>query len=158
VIIHDEKAIPPWLNIYIYLGGCFLMSTQFFTTCGKAGLCLKHVPKISVRKTIYISGCIRDKSPTKVRAIETIAQTPFSKWRILSEAKKDQVIAKARANATRARAHGQKWQHHTMNIWLLSSKEREDYAGIRIVMNVKLFIDYATCIDKNLTLTGLCGH
>jgi hypothetical protein len=79
VIIHDEKAIPLWLNTYIYLGGCFLMSTQFFTTCGKAGFCLKHVPNISAKKTIYIGGCIRDKSPTMVRAIETTAKTPFSK-------------------------------------------------------------------------------
>ena len=111
-----------------------------------------------MKKTIYISGCIRDKSPKIVRAIETIAKTPFSKWRILSEAKKDQVIAKARANATRARANGRRPQHQTTNIWLVSTKEREDYAGIRIVMNVPLFIDYATCIDENLTLIGLCGH
>ena len=127
------------------------------TTCGKAGFCLKRVPKISVRKTIYISGCIRDKSPTTARAIETIANTPFSKWRILSEAEKDQVIAKARANATRARAIGHR-PSQTLNIWLVPSKEREDYAGIRIFMNVPMFIGHALCIDKNLTLTGLCGH
>jgi hypothetical protein len=31
VIIHDQKTIPYWLQMYVYLGGCFLMSTQCFT-------------------------------------------------------------------------------------------------------------------------------
>ena len=37
VIIHDEKAVPDWLRIYISLGGCFLISARCFTTCGTAG-------------------------------------------------------------------------------------------------------------------------
>ena len=169
VIIHDEKTIPCWLKMYVYVGGCFLMSTQCFTTCGEAGFCVKHVPNIAVTKTLYTSGKFRDKSPKMAVAMETIvAKTPFSKWNILVETKKDHVIAKARANATRARANGRKPANQTTNLWPVTTQEKEDYAGIRIVMNVPLFIDYATCIDRNLTLislsqrpvslTGLCGH
>ena len=136
-----------------------MMSTQCFTTCGQQGFCLKHVPKITTKKTLYISGKFRDKSPQMVRAIETIVTTtPFSKWNILVETKKDHVIAKARDRATRARANGQKPANQTRNLWLVTTQEREDYAGIRIVMDVPLFIDYATCIDRSHTLTGLCGH
>ena len=135
------------------------MSTQCFTTCGKAGFCLKHVPNISVKKTIYISGSLRAKSPKIVRAIETMAtKTPFSKWKILAETRKDHVIALARAKVMRAQANGLKPKNQNTHLWLVSTREREDYAGIRIVMNVPLFIDYATCIDRNLTLTGLCSH
>ena len=121
------------------------MSTQCFTTCGNAGLCLKHVPNISVNKTVYISGLLRDKSPKTVRAIETIARTPFSEWKILSEARKDQVMARARANATK--------KNQTRNFWLVSKKEREDYAGINNVMSILKFMSMVTCIDRSLTLS-----
>ena len=111
-----------------------------------------------MKKTIYISGFIRDKFPKIVTAIEAIATTPFSKYKILPEAKKDRVLATAQGRAQAMVANGKRPTNQTRNIWLVSSHEREDDAGIRIVMNVPMFIDYATCIDRNLTLTGLCGH
>ena len=135
------------------------MSTQCLTTCGKAGFSLKHVPKIKVGKILYMSYKFRDKFSKMAVAIETIVtQTPFSKWKILAESRKDDVIAKAQDRATRARANGKKPANQTRNLWLVTKQEKQDYAGIRVVMNVPLFITYATCIDRRLTLTGLCGH
>ena len=136
------------------------MSTQCFTTCGKAGFCLKHVPKIKVgKKTLYMSYKFRDKNSKMAVAIETIVtKTPFSKWTILAESRKDHIIAMARDRARRAQANGKKPANQTRNLWLVTKQEKQDYAGIRVVMNVPLFITYATCIDRRLTLTGLCGH
>ena len=135
------------------------MSTQCFTTCGKVGFCLKHVPKVKVEKKLYMSYKFRKKNSKMAVAIETIVtKTPFSKWTILAESRKDHVIALARDRARRALANGKTPTNQTRNLWLVTKQEKQDYAGIRVVMNVPLFITYATCIDRRLTLTGLCGH
>ena len=136
------------------------MSTQCFTTGGKAGFCLKHVPKVNKgEKFLYMSDKFRHKFSKMAVAIDTmVMNTPFTKWKILPEAKKEIVIAQVRASAARAQANGKKPTNQTRNLWLVTKQEKQDYAGIRVVMNVPLFITYATCIDRRLTLTGLCGH
>ena len=146
-------------NVCLF-GRLFLDVHTVFTTCGKAGFCLKHVPKIKVwKKTLYMSYKFRDKSSKMAVAIETIVtKIPFSKWNILAESRKDHIIAMARDRATRAQANGKKPVNQTRNLWLVTKQEKQDYAGIRVVMNVPLFITYATCIDQNFKLTGLCGH
>ena len=94
---------------------------------------------------------VREKWPKAVRAIESIAARPFSHYRILAEVTKDVVIAKCRANAV-------KKKNRTRNIWLVSTQERDAYAGLSNVMNMPKFIETVTCIDRSLSLTGLCGH
>ena len=55
------------------------MSTQCFTTCGKVGFCLKHVPKVKVEKKLYMSYKLREKNSKMAVAIETIVtKTPIS--------------------------------------------------------------------------------
>ena len=132
------------------LGGCFLMSMQCCTTHAEVGYRLKHFPKISMHEQLYISGHVREKWPKPVRAIESIAAEPFSHYRILAEAKKDAVIAKTRANAA-------KKKNQMRNIWLVSTKERDAYAGLDNVMNVPKFIRTVTCVGRSHSLTGLCG-
>ena len=99
VIVHGETNIPHWVQLYVSLGGCFLMSMQCFAAHAEFGYCLNHFPKISMHKQLYISGHVREKWPKAVRAIESIAAGPFSHYRILAEPEKDAVIAKARDNA-----------------------------------------------------------
>ena len=122
--------------------------------------CLKHKPKVNVgQKTLYMSGKFRDKFSKMAVAIETmVMNTPFSKRNIMAETKKNHVIAKARESAARAQANDKRQNNQTRNLWLVTNQEKEDYAGIRVVMNVPMFITFATCIDRNLTLTCLCGH
>ena len=127
------------------------MSMQCFTTHAKFGYCLKHFPNISMHKQLYISGHVREKWPKAVRAIESIAAEPFSHYTILAEARKDAVIAKARTNAAK------KKKNLMRNIWLVSTKERDAYAGLSNVVNVPKFIRTVTCIDRSLSLTGPCG-
>ena len=127
------------------------MTTQCFTTHADFGYCLKHFPNIIMHKQIYISGPVREKYPKAARAIESIAARKLSHYRILAEVRKDAVIAKARANAA-------KKKNQTRNIWLVSTKERDAYAGLNSVMNVPKFIRTVTCIDRSLSLTGLCGR
>jgi hypothetical protein len=160
VIIHDKKTIPWWLQMYVYLGGCFLMSTQCFTTGGKAGFCLKHVPKVNIgQKCLYMSDKFRHRFLKMAVAIDTmVTNTPFTKWKILPEAKKEIVLAQVRQSAARAQATGKKQLNQTRNLWLVTKQEKEEYTGICSVMNVPMFITYAACVDKNLTLTGLCGR
>ena len=136
------------------------MSTQCFTTGGKAGFCLKHVPKVNIgQKFLYMSDKFRHRFLKMAVAIDTmVMNTPFTKWKILPEAKKEIVLAQVRQSAARAQANGKKQLNQTRNLWLVTKQEKQDYAGIRVVMNVPLFITYATCIDRRLTLTGLCGH
>ena len=160
VIVHEIKSIPYWLQMYVYLGGCFLMSTQCFTTSGKDGFCLKHVPKVNKgKKFLYMSNKFRHKFSKMAVAIDTmIKHTPFTKWKILPETKKDMIIDKIRASTARALANGKKIPNPSRNLWLVTQEEKEDYTGISLVMNVPLFISFAGCIDKNLTLMGICGR
>ena len=136
------------------------MSTQCFTTGGKAGFCLKHVPKVNIgQKFLYMSDKFRHRFSKMAVAIDTmVMNTPFTKWKILPEAKKEIVIGQVRARAARALANGKKQPNPTRNLWLVTKQEKEDYTGICSVMNVPMFITYAACVDKNLTLTGLCGR
>ena len=151
VIVHGETNIPDWVQLYVSPGGCFLMSMQCFTTHAEFGYCLKHFPNISMHKQLYISGHSREKWPKAVRAVESIAAEPFSHYRILTEARKDVVIAKARANAA-------KKKNQMRNIWLVSTKERDAYAGLSNVVNDPKFTRTVTRIDRSLSLTGLCGR
>ena len=47
VIVHGETNIPDWLQLYVSLGGCVLMSMQCFATHAEFGFCFKHFPNIS---------------------------------------------------------------------------------------------------------------
>ena len=105
-----------------------------------------------MHKQLYISGPVREKWPKAVRAIESIAARPFSHYRILAEVRKDVVIAECRANAAK------KKKNRMRNIWLVSTKERDAYAGPGNVMNIPSLMQTVTCIDRSLSLTGLCGH
>ena len=113
VIVHGETNIPDWVQLDVSLGGCFLMSMQCFTTHAEFGYCLKHFPNNSMHKQLFISGHVREKWPKAVRAIESITAEPFFHYGILTEARKDLVIAKARANAA-------KKKNQMRNIWLRS--------------------------------------
>ena len=70
VIVHGETNTTDWVKLYVSLGGCFLMFMQCFTTHAEFGYCLKHFPKISMHKQLYISGPVREKWPKAVRVIE----------------------------------------------------------------------------------------
>ena len=124
------------------------------------GFCLKHVPKVNKgEKFLFMSNKFRHKFSKMAVAIDTmIKHTPFTKWKILPETKKDTVIDKIRASTARALANGKKQPNQTRNLWLVTKEEKEDYTGISLVMNVPLFISFAGCIDKNLTLMGICGR
>ena len=104
-----------------------------------------------MHEQLYISGPVRAKWPKAVRVVESIAARPFSHYRILTEARQDVVIAKTRANAA-------KKKNLMRHIWLVSTKERDAYAGFRNVVNIPKFIQAVTCIDRTLSLTGLCGR
>ena len=132
VIVHGKTNIPDWVKLYVSLGGCFLMSMQCFITHADSGYCLKHFPKIIMHKQLYISGPVREKWPKAVRAIESIAARPFSRYRILAAVRQDVVTAKCRANAA-------KKKNQMRNRWPVSTKgagricwprERHEYSQV----------------------------
>ena len=160
VIVHDKKKIPCWLQMYVYLGGCFLMSTQCFTTGGKAGFCLKHVPKVNKgKKFLYMSQAFSQRFSKMAVAIDTMVRhTPFTRWKILPEVLRASRQNTLRESTARALANGKKQPNEKRYLWLVTKAEQKHFLGISLVMNVPLFISYAGCIDKTLTLMGICGR